>query len=72
VRQEETPDDPDDDAGEYLTLDQILTTKSEMITESQPAPDKAPDPQPRPGERMTQMASDLADMISDINERKIR
>ena len=68
----DTPEQPDAESGEYLTLDQIITTKSEMITDSQPTPHRETRPQPRPGERMTRMASDLADMISDINGKKGR
>lgn len=68
---EDDPREPqDDDPGEYFTLDQILTTKAHMITDSPPTPDKESRPQPSPDERMTRMASDLADMISDINGQK--
>jgi len=71
--QKEDQQDPEGDtAGEYLTLDQILTTRSEMITDSQPTLESDPAPQPDPGDRMTQMASDLADMISDINAKRTR
>ena len=66
------PSSQGDGAGEYLTLDQILTTRSEMITDTQPTLVREPAPQPKPDERMTRMASDLADMISDINTNKTR
>jgi len=69
---DDAPEGRDDETGEYLTLDQILTTKSEMITDSQPPPDRKTQPKARPVERMTRMASDLADMISDINSKKTR
>jgi len=59
-----------DDTREYYTLDQILTTKAHMITDIQPTPESEPGPQPGPDERMDRMASDLADMISDINGQK--
>ena len=68
--QEVQPGSQGEESGEYLTLDQILTTRSEMITDSQPTPVREPAPQPQPDDRMTQMASDLADMISDINAKK--
>jgi hypothetical protein len=49
----------------YASLDEILTETPDSVSDASPLPKKA---EPRqPGETMTRMASELAELISEIN-----
>ena len=54
-----------DDTGADLTLDEILAKRPDMIRD--PMVERKPTPPDKPREKMARMASDLAEMISDIN-----
>lgn len=49
----------------YASLDEILTETPESVSDASPLPKKAAARQP--GETMTRMASELAELISEIN-----
>ena len=55
---------------ETLSLDQIIYDRSDMIVE--PAVRKPAPPKPPPAKKMSQMATELAGMISDINGNQKR
>ncbi len=53
---------------ETIGLEQIVRGRSDMIRETPPL-EKTP-PKPPPAEKMSHIATELADMISDINGKK--
>jgi hypothetical protein len=53
-----------------ISLHQIISNRSEMILD--PARRETPFPKPPPGQKISKIATELADMISDINGKKKR
>ncbi|MCF8053244.1 MAG: hypothetical protein K9L59_18570, partial [Desulfobacterales bacterium] len=66
-----TPKPPQVEAEpDSISLDQIISNRSEMILD--PARRETSSPKPPPGKKISKIATELADMISDINGKKKR
>lgn len=59
-----------EDESDTISLDQIVYNRSEMILD--PARHPTPSPKPPPDKKISNIATELAGMISDINGKKKR